>query len=61
MTQTLRAQDLPLWNEARSYLDVRSNDVHTLVAYGLATALCAEHPQADLSVVLPAILLLEKG
>ena len=61
MTQTLRAQDLPLWNEARSYLDVRSNDVHTLVAYGLATALCAEHPQADLSVVLPAILLHDVG
>jgi hypothetical protein len=61
MTQTLLQRDLPLWNEARAYLNVRSNDIHTLVAYGLAKALCAEHPQANLSVVLPAILLHDVG
>jgi HD domain len=50
-----------MWNEARCYLNVRSNDVHTLVAYGLAMALCAEHPHANLSIVLPAILLHDVG
>ncbi|MBE0413715.1 HD domain-containing protein [Yoonia sp.] len=61
MTRTLDPRDLPLWHDARSFLDVRSNDVHTLVAYGLARALCAEHPQADPAVVLPAILLHDVG
>ena len=32
----LREQDLAMWNAARPYLDVRNNDEHTLVAYGLA-------------------------
>lgn len=61
MIETLDVRDLPLWHEARAYLDVRSNDVHTLVAYGLARALCAEHPDANPAVVLPAILLHDVG
>jgi hypothetical protein len=61
ITQTLLPRDLPLWMDARSYLDVRSNDVHTLIAYGLAGALCAQHPKADAAVVLPAILLHDVG
>ncbi len=61
MTPTLLARDLPLWRDARPFLDVRSNDVHTLVAYGLARALCAAHPKADPAVVLPAILLHDVG
>lgn len=61
MTQTLDARDLPLWHDARPFLDVRSNDVHTLIAYGLARALCAEHIAADPAVVLPAILLHDVG
>ncbi|WP_108482522.1 HD domain-containing protein [Oceaniglobus ichthyenteri] len=59
--RTLLPRDLPLWHDARGFLDVRSNDVHTLISYGLARALCAEHPQADTSVVLPAILLHDVG
>ena len=40
MTRTLEPRDMPLWHDARAYLDVRSNDVHTLISYGLARALC---------------------
>ena len=58
---TLLPRDETLWLEAKTYLDVRSNDVHTLISYRLARALCAEHPDANLSVVLPAILLHDVG
>ncbi|MBT27146.1 HD domain-containing protein [Thalassobius sp. S69A] len=54
-------RDLPLWHAARPYLDVRNNDEHTLVAYGLARMLLAQEPQAEESVVLPAILLHDVG
>lgn len=54
-------RDLPLWRAARPYLDVRNNDEHTVVAYGLARTFLAEHPDADESVVLPAILLHDVG
>ena len=53
----LCARDLPLWEDAKAFLDVRNNNEHTLVAYGLASALLAETPDADESIVLPAILL----
>lgn len=61
MTDLLDPRDLPLWRDARPYLDVRNNDEHTLVAYGVAKALLAELPQARASVVLPAILLHDVG
>ena len=54
-------RDLPLWQDARPYLDVRNNDEHTIVAYGLARMLLAQTPGADESVVLPAILLHDVG
>lgn len=54
-------RDLPLWEEAKGFLDVRNNDEHTVVAYALARALLVEIPQADESVVLPAILLHDVG
>ena len=57
----LRPQDEPLWIEARPYLDVRNNDEHTLVAYGVAQALLAQLPEADPDIVLPAILLPDVG
>ena len=57
----LRDQDLPLWRAARPYLDVRNNDEHTLVAYGLAKCLLALTPTADADIVLPAILLHDVG
>lgn len=57
----LALRDLPLWLDAKPFLDVRNNDEHTLVAYGLARALLAEMPGADESIVLPAILLHDVG
>ncbi|PTQ72008.1 HD domain-containing protein [Celeribacter persicus] len=58
---TLMPLDLPLWRDARAFLDVRSNDVHTLISYGIAKALLAEHPEVSESIVLPAILLHDVG
>lgn len=54
-------RDLPLWEAAKPYLDVRNNDEHTIIAYGLAKMLLDEVPGADESVVLPAILLHDVG
>lgn len=50
-----------VWERAVEHLRVRSNDGHTIYAYGLARALLAEHPDADHEVVLPAILLHDTG
>jgi HD domain len=61
MTDLLRPQDLPLWHDARPFLDVRNNDEHTLVAYGVAKALLAALPDAHADTVLPAILLHDVG
>jgi HD superfamily phosphohydrolase YqeK len=54
-------RDLPLWREARPYLDVRDNDEHTLVAYGVARMLLKELPDANEAVVLPAVILHDVG
>lgn len=54
-------RDLPLWEDAKAYLDVRNNDEHTIVAYGLAKTFLRLLPEADESVVLPAILLHDVG
>ena len=61
MSEVLLARDVPLWQDARAFLDVRSNDEHTLIAYNLARALLADHAEADESTVLPAILLHDIG
>lgn len=58
---TFSARDLPLWEAAKPYLDVRNNDEHTIVAYEIAKVLLREVPEADESVVLPAILLHDVG
>ena len=57
----LHPRDLPLWEEAKPFLDVRNNDEHTLVAYGLARVFLEQIPEAEESVVLPAILLHDVG
>lgn len=57
----LRPQDEPLWLEAKPYLNVRNNDEHTLVAYGVAQALLSQIPEAEPDIVLPAILLHDIG
>jgi HD domain len=61
VTALLRPQDEGLWQAARPYLDVRNNDEHTLVAYGVAQALLAQLPLAQPDIVLPAILLHDLG
>ncbi len=61
MTHFLREQDLSIWLAARPWLDVRSNDEHTLISYRLGQALLRIHPEADASVVLPAILMHDVG
>lgn len=54
-------RDLPLWEAARAFLDVRDNDEHTVISYGLARVLLAAIPEADEAAVLPAILLHDVG
>lgn len=54
-------RDLALWQAAKPWLDVRSNDEHTLISHALAKALLTLIPEADAAVVLPAILLHDTG
>jgi HD superfamily phosphohydrolase YqeK len=54
-------RDLALWNAAKPWLDVRSNDEHTLISYALAQALLTLIHDAQDAVVLPAILLHDTG
>jgi HD domain len=61
LTDLLLPRDLALWHDARPFLDVRNNDEHTLVAYGVARMLLAELPDVRADVVLPAILLHDVG
>lgn len=60
-TGGFRPRDAELWEAAVPHLRVRSNDGHTLYAYGLASALCDHHPEADRDIVLPAIILHDTG
>lgn len=57
----LRKKDISVWEAARVYLDVRSNDEHTLFSYYWAKQLLDFYPDADEDVVLPAILLHDTG
>jgi hypothetical protein len=61
MTAFLREADLPIWLAARPWLDVRSNDEHTLVSYRLGRALLRVYPDVDAAVVLPTILMHDVG
>lgn len=51
----------PIWERAKPYLTTRSNDKHTLYCYYFAEQLLKVHPEADESIVLPAILLHDVG
>ena len=61
MTGFLAPDDIAIWLSAKPWLDVRSNDEHTLISYRLAQALLRHHPDADDRVVLPAVLLHDVG
>lgn len=50
-----------IYRRALPYLSTRHNDVHTLIAYSQARLLLAYYPDADESVVLPAIILHDVG
>lgn len=54
-------RDLAIWRAVRPWLDVRSNDEHTLLSWRLGSALLAVIPEADEGIVLPAILLHDTG
>lgn len=60
-TDPMGPRDLALWQAAKSWLDVRSNDVHTLISWRLAGALLALYPHVDETIVRPAILLHDIG
>ena len=61
MNGLLIEADIPVWRAARTWLDVRSNDEHTLISYSLGRALLRVHPEVDERVVLPAILMHDVG
>ena len=61
MNLFLTPRDAALWEDAKPFLDVRNNDEHTLVAYAVAQQLMKLIPEADESIVLPAILLHDTG
>jgi len=47
--------------QAKPYLDTRSNDIHVSVCYAMAQQLLSQYPEADPEVVLPAVLLHDVG
>lgn len=57
----LLGQYSTLWQAAKPHLNVRSNDVHTLVAMTFAKQLLDYYPEAEAEIVLPAILLHDTG
>ena len=50
-----------IWQRALPYLNVRSNDIHTLHSYRLGHSLLQTCPEADSEIVLTAILLHDTG
>lgn len=57
----LREKDIKVWEAARPFLDVRSNDEHTLFSYFWTKQLLDFYPDGDADVVLPAILFHDVG
>lgn len=57
----LRKQDQIIWEKARPFLDVRSNDIHTLHSYIMVQQLLPCFPEAEADIVLPAMILHDTG
>src|SRR3984957_9681948 len=57
----LEPDDIAIWLQAKHWLNVRSNDEHTLISYRLARALLRRHPEAGDRIVLPAVVLHDVG
>jgi hypothetical protein len=50
-----------IYAACQPYWQVRANDLHIPVVYGFAQQLLAAHPQADVTIVLPAALMHDNG
>lgn len=61
LNNILLDRDLPLWEEAKKYLNVRNNNEHTLISYNLAKYFINEISEADESIILPTIILHDVG
>jgi HD superfamily phosphodiesterase len=57
----MRGSYADIFDLAMPYLDTRSNDVHTSISFQLALQLVSYYPEADKSVVLPAVILHDVG
>ena len=57
----MNSRDLALWRRARPYLDVRSNDEHTLITYWIARSMLNFHSHAREEIVLPAVIFHDVG
>jgi HD superfamily phosphodiesterase len=56
----MRASFKEIWQLAQSYLDTRSNDIHTAISVGLAYELL-EREGGDEDIVIPAMILHDVG
>lgn len=56
-----REQDRPLWDIAKTHLNVRNNDEHTQISYYLAKELCQFYTDSDEEIILPAIIFHDTG
>jgi hypothetical protein len=50
-----------IWKRAKPHLRTHSNDTHTLYCYYFSEQLLKIQPEADETIVLPAILLHDVG
>lgn len=57
----MRSRYADIFDLAAPYLDTRSNDVHTSISFELALQLLTHYPEADKTVVLPAVILHDVG
>ncbi|AFK04379.1 metal-dependent phosphohydrolase HD sub domain-containing protein [Emticicia oligotrophica DSM 17448] len=57
----MRKQDEAIWEVAKTHLNVRNNDEHTLFSYLLAQKIAENYPESDIEIILPAILLHDTG
>lgn len=61
MNGLLIERDATIWQVAKPWLNVRSNEEHTLISYRLGIALLDAHADVEARVVLTAILLHDVG
>jgi len=57
----MKEKFIPVWEQAKPYLNTRSNDRHTLYCYTFSEQLLLACPDADETIVLAGILLHDVG